>query len=93
MVALSSCEAGYIVTSMGACQGLWFEDLMSKSKIRRGDYEDANRQQVSQLWLNILLLMKLELKYPITNEQVTDILTKPLKIVWFKLNSIRVCTR
>ena len=68
MVALSSCEAGYIVTSMGACQGLWFEDLMSKSKIRRGDYEDANRQQVSQLWLNILLLMKLELKYPITNE-------------------------
>ncbi|RDX93963.1 Copia protein, partial [Mucuna pruriens] len=35
VVALSSCEAEYIATLMGACQALWLENLMSKLKIRR----------------------------------------------------------
>ncbi|RDX74739.1 hypothetical protein CR513_45469, partial [Mucuna pruriens] len=35
LVALSSCEAEYIATSMGACQALWLGNLMTKIKIRR----------------------------------------------------------
>ncbi|RDX89246.1 BEACH domain-containing protein C2, partial [Mucuna pruriens] len=35
VVALSSCEAKYIATSMGACQALRLENLMTEMKIRR----------------------------------------------------------
>ncbi|RDX95877.1 Copia protein, partial [Mucuna pruriens] len=35
MVALSSCEAEYIVASIGACQALWLDNLMIEMKIRR----------------------------------------------------------
>ncbi|RDX90902.1 Copia protein, partial [Mucuna pruriens] len=35
MVTLSSCEAKYIAASMGACQALWLENLMTEMKIRR----------------------------------------------------------
>lgn len=30
VVALSSCEAEYIVASLGACQALWLETLMEE---------------------------------------------------------------
>ncbi|RDY01703.1 hypothetical protein CR513_14923, partial [Mucuna pruriens] len=34
VMALSSCEAEYFATSMGACQALWLKNLMTEMKIR-----------------------------------------------------------
>ncbi|RDX58041.1 Copia protein, partial [Mucuna pruriens] len=35
VVALSPCEAEYVAASMGACQALWLENVMTEMKIRR----------------------------------------------------------
>jgi hypothetical protein len=34
VVALSSCEAEYIAASMGACQALWLDSLLSELKLK-----------------------------------------------------------
>ncbi|RDY02153.1 Copia protein, partial [Mucuna pruriens] len=101
MVALSSCEAEYIVASMGACQALWLENLMSEMKIGKEEPIKIlidNRLTISLAKHPIahgrskhieikfhFLRDQLELKYCSTNEHVTDILTKLLKDDQFKM--------
>ena len=34
-VALSTCEAEYIVASLGACQGLWLRKMLKEMKIQK----------------------------------------------------------
>ncbi|XP_073220735.1 secreted RxLR effector protein 161-like [Cicer arietinum] len=37
IVALSICEAEYVVASMGACQAMWLTELMAKLELRRNN--------------------------------------------------------
>ncbi|RDY14482.1 Copia protein, partial [Mucuna pruriens] len=94
VVVLSSCEAEYIAPSIGVCQALWLKNLIVEMKIRG--------EEPMKILIDIKLAIslakhhvangrisngKLELKYCSTNEQVTNILTKPLKVSTSKIDT------
>jgi len=104
VVALSSCEAEYVVASKAACQSLWLEVVLEELKL---DYRtpvqlniDNNsainlsknptlheRSKHIDMKLHFLRDQvssgKLTLLYCHTEEQTTDVFTKPLKQATF----------
>ncbi|XP_039688778.1 secreted RxLR effector protein 161-like [Medicago truncatula] len=104
VVALSSCEAEYIATSMTACQAKWINMLLmelqlvkdekmelridSKSTIGLAKHPVAHGRSkhietrfhfLRDQWNN----GKFEVKHCKTDEQIADMLTKPLKLSSF----------
>lgn len=104
-MALSSCEAKYIVASMSACQAMWLEALLkelsfegtkpmrllvdNKSTIDLAKHPIAHgRSNHIEIRFHFLRDQvnkdKLELANCRLEEQVVDVLTKPLKVAKFE---------
>jgi hypothetical protein len=109
VVALSSCEAVYIVAALGACQGVWLSRLIAEmlgGKVQKFRLLVDNQSAIELAKNHVFhdrskhidtmyhyigdCIEKdvLEVDHVRTDEQVVDILTKPLgriKFVEFRL--------
>jgi hypothetical protein len=99
VVALSSCEAEYIVGTTAACQGVWLAQLLAKLKseqhttfLLKMDSQSAialsknpvfhNRSKHIDVRFHFIRECvvdgKMDIEHMCTEEQIADILTKPL---------------
>ncbi|XP_022956276.1 uncharacterized protein LOC111458028 [Cucurbita moschata] len=74
VVALSSCEAEYIATTVGTCQGVWLDRILSNiSQLQVKPKLNVDNKSAIALTKNSV--------YHDRNEQLADILTKPLAML------------